>query len=53
MIKKMMMHAPILALPNFDKLYEMDCNASKIRIEAVLNQDGRQVPYFSEKLNGA
>jgi hypothetical protein len=53
LLKKKITEQPILVLPDFNKTFQVKCDASGFAIEAVLSQDDRLIAYFSEKLNEA
>jgi hypothetical protein len=52
MLKDKLTHAPLLQLPDFNKTFELECDASGIDLDGVFLQDGKPVAYLSEKLSG-
>eukprot|EP00253_Pinus_taeda_P034322 PITA_34322 len=51
LLKRKITEKQILRLPDFNKLFQVRCDASGIAISAVLSQEDKPVAYFYEKLN--
>ena len=52
MLKSKLISAPILILPNFDKIFEIKHDAFRVGIGVILMQEGKGIAYFNEKLSG-
>jgi hypothetical protein len=52
MLKDKLTHAPLLQLLDFNKTFELECDASGIGLGGFLLQERKLVAYFSEKLSG-
>jgi hypothetical protein len=50
-VKSKLTQAPLLQLPDFDKMFELECDVSGLGIGGVLLQGGKHVAFFSEKLS--
>jgi hypothetical protein len=53
LLKKKITEQPVLVLPDFQKTFQVKCDASGYVVGGVLSQDDRPVAYFSEKLDDA
>jgi len=52
-LKKSLTSPPILTIPDLNKPFELICDASMIRMAAIILQDGKVVAFESRKLKGA
>ncbi|XP_073006574.1 probable LRR receptor-like serine/threonine-protein kinase At1g51860 [Typha latifolia] len=50
LLKQVMTSTPILALPNFNKPFEIEVDASGTDVGAVLSQDDHPIAYFNKAL---
>lgn len=51
LVKRKLTEAPVLALPNFEEVFKVDCGVSHVGVGVILSQKGCPIAFFSEKLN--
>jgi len=52
-LKPKLTNAHIVALPNFSRTFELECDAFGVGICALLLKGGNPIAYLSEKIHGA
>ena len=52
-IKRVIGHEVLLGYPDFNALFEIHTDASKIQIGAVISQKGKPIALYSRKMNSA
>ncbi|GJZ03034.1 RNA-directed DNA polymerase, partial [Tanacetum coccineum] len=50
-LKAKVTEAPVLELSNFDEVFQVECDASRVGIGGFLSQNQRLIAFFSEKPN--
>lgn len=51
LLKKRTREELILALPDFEKVFQLEIDASEVAVGIVLSQEQRPIAYFTQKLN--
>ena len=52
-MKRKITEQPVLVLPDFQKTFQVKCDASGFAIGVVLSQEDRPISYFSENMDEA